>query len=99
MTDGLVIGAIILGIAFAAIAGRKSQASMNGMEDTPVSIDNIRKGVANGWYTALLTTVDGIPAVRLSGKTAAGKDFTDVYPIRPEDWQTLKSEGYQVVTK
>ena len=81
------------------MAAAKKHDSVDGMEDTPVSIDNIRKGVANGWYTAVLTTVDGAPAVRLSGKTATGKDFTDVYPILPEDWQTLKNEGYQVVTE
>lgn len=95
--DGLIITAIILGVTFAAIAGRKRNYDISGMEDTPVSIENIRRGVANGWYTCVLTRVNDSPAVRLSGKVVNGKQFTDVYPITEADWQTLKAEGYEVV--
>ena len=95
--DGLIITAIILGVAFAAIADRKRNDDISGMEETPVLIENIRRGVANGWYTCILTRVNGSPAVRLSGKAVNGKQFTDVYPITEADWQTLKAEGYKVV--
>lgn len=64
------------------------------MEDDPISIENIRRGVTNGWYTCVLTRVDNIPAVRLSGRTADGKIYTDVFAVTEEDWQTLKKEGY-----
>ena len=95
--DGLIITAIILGVAFAAIAGCKRNDDISGIEDDPVSIENIRSGVANGWYTCVLTRVNGLPAVRLSGKVVNGKQFTDVYPITESDWQTLKADGYEVV--
>lgn len=67
---------------------------IEGLEDDPVSIDNIRMGVQRGWYTCVLTRVNGIPAVRLSGRTADGKTYTDVFAVTEEDWQTLKKEGY-----
>ena len=95
--DGLIITAIILGVAFAAIAGSKRNDDISGMEEDPVSIENIRRGVANGWYTCVLTRVNGSAAVRISGKVVNGKQFTDVYPITEEDWKTLKAEGYDVV--
>lgn len=95
--DGLIITAIILGVTFAAIAGRKRNDDISGMEEDPVSIENIRRVVANGWYTCVLTRVNGSAAVRLSGKVVNGKQFTDVYPITEEDWKTLKAEGYDVV--
>lgn len=94
--DGYIITGIIVAIAFAALAGRKSQAALKGMEDTPISIENVRKGVANGWYTCTLVVVDGTPAVHLSGCTANGKPYSDVYPITKEDWDALKNEGYKV---
>lgn len=95
--DGLIITAVILCVAFAAIAGRKRNDDISRMEDTPVSIENIQGVMANGCYTCVLTRVNGSPAVRLSGKVVNGKQFTDVYPITEADWQTLKAEGYEVV--
>ena len=68
-----------------------------GMSDPETSLDNIRRGVANGWYTCTLTRVNGKPAVRLSGKTTDGKQSTDVYPVSETTWQTLKNEGYKVI--
>ena len=94
--DAWIITGIFAAMALAALAGRKSQAALTGMEDMPVSIDNIRRGVANGWYTCTLVVVDGIPAVHLSGRTADGKPYSDVYPITKEDWNTLQAEGYKV---
>ena len=89
--DGLVIISILV-LGGLLIASRNR--SVDGMEDDPVSIENIRRGVANGWYTCVLTRVNGIPAVRLSGRTADSKDYTDVFAVTEEDWQTLKKEGY-----
>ena len=92
--DGLVIIGLLLLGGF-AIAAAKKHDSIDGMEDTPVSIDNIRKGVARGWYSATLCRVDGVPAVRLTGEVG-GKPYSDVFPIAETDWQTLKNEGYSV---
>lgn len=94
--DGIVIISALAAFVLFCVAARPSQAAAQGMEDTPVSIDNIRRGVQNGWYTCVLVRVDGIPAVHLTGKTADGKTYSDVYPITQEDWNTLKAEGYQV---
>ena len=93
--DGLVIISALLlgGLALAAFSKPRT---MDGMEDTPVSIDNIRRGVANGWYTCTLVMVDGIPAVHLTGKTSNGQPYSDVFPITQADWDTLKAEGYKV---
>lgn len=88
----LIIGGIVLAVAFIRSATRGT----SGMNDTPVSIDNIRRGVQNGWYTAQLTYYDGKPAVILSGKNTDGKLYTDIYPISKSDWETLRKEGYEV---
>lgn len=72
--------------------------SLSGMTDNIVSLDNIRRGVKNGWYSAELTTVDGKYAVRLSGKTNDGSTYTDVYPINESDYYTLLKDGLQVVS-
>ena len=44
-------------------ATKNRDASVYGMEDDPVSIENIRRGVANGWNTCVLTRINNIPAV------------------------------------
>lgn len=75
---------------------RSATHGTSGMNDKPVSLDNIRMGVARGWYTATLTRVGGKPAIRLFGKDAKGNDYGDVFPISEHDWQTLKNEGYSV---
>lgn len=90
----ILISALLLG-GFAMATLTKPRTT-DGMEDTPVSIDNIRRGVAEGWYTCTLVVVDGIPAVHLTGKTANGKPYSDIYPITQADWNTLKAEGYKV---
>ena len=94
--DGLVvIGILLLGGFLISVQKNKGAA---GMQDDPVSLNNIRRGVANGWYTCTLTRVDGEPAVRLTGKTVVGgKQYTDVYPISETDWQTLRAEGYEEI--
>ena len=87
---------IIIGtIAAVLIAAKRSQ-SVRGMSDKPVLLDNIRRGVANGWYKAILVRVGDKPAIHLFGKDAAGNDYGDIFPISEHDWQTLKAEGYRV---
>ena len=78
-------------------ATKNRDVSVYGMEDDPVSIENIRRGVANGWYTCVLTRVNNIPAVRLSGRATDGKTYTEVFAVTEEDWNSLKNEGYKVV--
>jgi hypothetical protein len=89
MNELILIGILLLGgIAIAKAKGA------NGMQDNPVSIDNIRRGVSQGWYTAKLTHVSGQTAIILSGRTADGKVFSGTYPIAQSDWDALKAEGY-----
>ena len=90
MNELILIGILVLG----GIAISKAAKGASGMSDKQVSIENIRRGVAQGWYTAQLTHVSGKPAIILSGRTADGKVFSDVYPIAQADWDALKAEGY-----
>ena len=94
MNELILIGIIVLGGV--AIAAAKKRDSVNGMNDTPVSLDNIRKGVERGWYRAVLMRVNGQPAIYLYGKDANGNTYGDTYPISEADWQTLKNDGYTV---
>jgi hypothetical protein len=90
MNEFILIGILVLG----GIAMAKAAKGASGMSDKSVSIENIRRGVAQGWYTARLTHKNGKPAIFLSGRTADGKVFSDVYPIAQADWDALKAEGY-----
>lgn len=94
MTDGLIILGALVALAF--VAGATKKRSVDGMRDNPVQLDNIRRGVANGWYKATLVRVGDKPAIHLFGKDAAGNDYGDIFPISEHDWQTLKAEGYRV---
>jgi hypothetical protein len=97
MSDSIfLIGLAVVGVL---ICAAQKQRAIDGMEDTPVAASQIRRGVKNGWYTCTLLVVQDTPAVRLSGKTADGKDYSDIYPVTPEDWSALKAEGYKVETK
>ena len=85
--DGIVIiGLLLLG---GALIARSAKATA-GMDDTPVSLDNIRKGIKNGWYTAELGVYNSTPCVKLTGKDKNGKDFSDYYPISSEDFIILR---------
>ena len=95
MDKAIAISAVIV-LGLLIMASRHRNEDVAGMEDMPVSADNIRKGVSRGWYTATLVRVNGVPAVRLSGRSADGDTYTDVFPVTEEDWQTLKKEGYAV---
>ena len=94
MDSLVIIGLLLLG-GFAIAAAKKADGTA-GMEDAPVSLDNIRKGVQRGWYSATLCRVNGTPAIHLYGKDASGNNYGDVFPITEADWQTLKNEGYSV---
>ena len=63
------------------------------MTDAAPALENLKRGIANGWYTAELTMVNGQQAVRLSGKLTNGKQYTDVYPITPEVAKELRKMG------
>lgn len=85
--------AVAIGLLFIA----NKQNGVGRMSDAPVALDNLKRGIANGWYQAQLTTVDGKPAVRLSGKLTNGKQYSDVYPITPEVAAELKQMGVPTV--
>ena len=94
--DGIIIIGVFVAAALIAAAAKKNPQGLEGMSDTPVSIENIRKGVERGWYKAVLCRVNGKPAVFLYGKDADGENYGDYYPISEVDWQTLKNEGYAI---
>lgn len=71
---------------------------IGAMTDTPVSLDNIRKGVARGWYKAdAVFYVFGTPSVRLSGKDTTGTMYSDVYPITQATYDALVADGIPTV--
>ena len=92
MNELILLGILLVG----GLLIKKAASPASGMNDKAVSIDNIRRGVANGWYTAQLTRVNGQPAIRLSGTRTDDTQFVDVYPISENDWQTLKKEGFPI---
>lgn len=91
--DGLIIISIlVLGGFVMAVMNKKEDVA--GMQDKFVTIDNIRRGVQEGWYKAILLRVNGQPAVYLYGRDISGNQTGDTYPISEADWQTLRAEGY-----
>ena len=101
MNPGLLIVGGIVAVAFIVAATKPHGASdIQGMEDQPVSIDNIRKGVARGWYQAVLVRRrDGRPAIRLSGYAGNGQPYADIYPISQADFDELQNEGYLIINE
>lgn len=90
-----------IGLALAAavtwkLLHKRSQ-KVGAMTDPMPTLDNLKRGIANGWYQAQLTTVGGKPAVRLSGKLTNGKPYSDVYPITAEVQAELKQMGVPTV--
>lgn len=86
---------VVCAIGLLMIANKKK--GVGKMDDPAVALDNLKRGIANGWYTAQLTMVDGKQAVRLSGKLINGKQFSDVYPITPEVAAELKQMGVPTI--
>lgn len=87
----------LIGMAAAILLIMRRKQSVSGMNDPITTIENVRRGVKNGWYKAELTRKNGVPAIRLSGTHTDGTYSSYIYPITEVDWQTLKSEGYKVV--
>ena len=85
--------AVAIGLLFIA----NKQKGVGKMDDPAVALDNLKRGIANGWYQAQLTMVNGQQAVRLSGKLTNGKLYSDVYPITPEVAAELKQMGTPTV--
>lgn len=87
---------LLLGGLLWAKAHGKPASGVGTMQDSPVSLENIRKGVARGWYNAALCTINGKPAVKLSG-TANGKPYSDYYPVTQATWNALKNDGVKSI--
>ena len=86
---------VVCAIGLLLIANK--QRGVGGMNDAPVALENLKRGIANGWYQAELTMVNGQQAVRLSGKLTNGREYSDVYPITPEVAAELKRMGVPTV--
>lgn len=86
---------VVCAIGLLLIANK--QRGVGSMDDAPVALDNLKRGIANGWYQAQLTMVNGQQAVRLSGKLINGKQYSDVYPITAEVAAELKQMGVPTV--
>lgn len=86
---------VVCAIGLLLIANK--QRGVGSMDDHAVALDNLKRGIANGWYTAQLTMVNGQQAVRLSGKLVNGKQYSDVYPITSEVAAELKQMGIPTV--
>lgn len=84
-------------IAWGLAKMRKKIENVSGMLDAAPTLENLKRGIANGWYTAQLTMVNGKQDVRLSGKLTNGKQYSDVYPITPEVAAELKQMGVPTV--
>lgn len=86
-----------IGLALAAAVAwkllQKRSEKIGAMIDPMPTLDNLKRGIANGWYTAKLTTVNGQQAVELSGKLTDGTFYADVYPISPEVAKELRKIG------
>ena len=93
--DGIAIGVLVVGIAFVVLSGKHSQPT-DGLEDEIISAENVRRGVQNGWYEAVLVRVNGVPCVRLSGRTTDRKPVKTVYRISQSDFDSLQKEGYLI---
>ena len=86
-----IIGTIAVAIGLVWFANQKS--SIGAMYDSAPTLDNLKRGIANGWYKAELLMVNGQQAVRLSGKLTDGRYYSDVYPITPDVAKELRAMG------
>lgn len=90
-----IIATIVVAIGLVKLANQQS--SVGAMTDMVPTLDNLKRGIANGWYTAQLTIVNGQQAVRLSGKLTDGREYSDVYPITVEVANELRAMGVPTV--
>lgn len=86
---------VVCAIGLLLIANK--QRGVGSMSDAPVALENLKRGIANGWYQAQLTIENGQQAVRLSGKLTDGREYSDVYPVTPEVAAELKQMGVPTV--
>lgn len=86
---------VVCAIGLLLIANK--QRGVGSMDDAQVALENLKRGIANGWYTAQLTMVNNQQAVRLSGKLINGQQYSDVYPITAEVAAELKQMGVPTV--
>lgn len=82
-----------LAVAIAWKLLSKKKSGVGAMSDQAPTLDNLKRGIANGWYTARLTIVDGQQAVELSGKLTNGQLYSDVYPITSAVAKELQQMG------
>lgn len=85
-----------LGVALLWKLLSKKQSGVGSMSDPAPTLDNLKRGIANGWYKAELTMVNGQQSVRLSGKLTNGDFYEDVYPISHDVANELRSLGVKV---
>lgn len=90
-----IIGTIAVAIGLVILANKQS--SIGAMNDAAPTIENLKRGIANGWYKAELVMVNSQQAVRLSGKLTNGKQYSDVYPITPDVASELRKIGVPTV--
>ena len=90
-----IIGSIVVLMGLVILANKQS--SIGAMNDAAPTIENLKRGIANGWYKAELVVVNGQQAVRLSGKLTDGRFYSDVYPVTPEVASELRKIGVPVV--
>lgn len=90
-----ILTSVVVAIGLLAIANK--QKGVGKMSDPAVALDNLKRGIANGWSTAQLTMVNNQQAVRLSGKLINGQQYSDVYPITAEVAAELKQMGVPTV--
>lgn len=85
----------MLAVAGVIMYASSKKGDASAKQDTPVSLDDIRQVVkTNRQLTAVLTRVDGQPAISMSRKVNDGRTYTKVYPISEADYQTLRAEGF-----
>ena len=91
----LIYTSVVVAIGLVLIANKQSK--VGGMADAAPTLENLKRGIANGWYQAELVMVNGQQAVRLSGKLTNSQEYSDVYPVTTQVAEELKQMGVPVV--
>lgn len=87
----------IIAVAIGLVKLANEQSAVGKMSNIPPTLDNLKRGIANGWYSAQLTRINGQQAVRLSGKLNNGEYYSDVYPVTNAVANELRSMGVREV--
>lgn len=80
----------------ALLAGFAAGLFISRSKTGEVSLANVRRGIKNGWYSAMLLEVDGKYYAELSGTRTDGTSETGVYEISKATFDALKSDGVQM---